>query len=85
MILSVCFDLEKTLGLKLDLVRSHLLFFNTLTVTFLLKHYSIKKNNIPVMFVNVGVAMFLKRFSGFQHFEPHVSETFASLKNVYPV
>ena len=51
MILSVCFDVKKTLpslGVKafIDLIWLHLFFFfNTLTVTFLLKHYSIKKYN----------------------------------------
>ena len=32
------------------------------------------------MFVNFSLAMFLKWFLRFRHFEPHVFETFVSLK-----
>ena len=49
------------------------------TVTFLLKHYSNKKRNFS-SYVNVSLAMFLKRFLRFRYFEPHVSQTFVSLK-----
>ena len=47
MILPLCFDVKKTLGVKafIDLIGLNFFFFNTLTVTFLLKHYSIKKRN----------------------------------------
>ena len=48
-------------------------FSNTLTVAFLLKHYSNKNAFFPVMFVNVSLAMFLKCFLRFRHFEPHVN------------
>ena len=46
MILPVCFDAKNPwVKAFTDLIRLHF-FFNTLTVTFLLKHYSIKKRNI---------------------------------------
>ena len=75
MILSISFDVKKTLRLKafINLIRLHLLFFfNMLTVTFF-KNTVLKNVIFPVMFVNVSLAMFFKCFLRFRHFEPHVS------------
>ena len=75
MFFMIFFNSEDILKAFIDLIQLHLLFFfNTLTVTFFKKNITVLRNIIfPVMFVNVSLAMFLKCFLRFQHFEPHVS------------